>query len=48
MCSPVGMNKEIITDGVSGFLVFTEDEWINKGSSLFHVGKPNVSFPAMR
>jgi len=34
VCSPVGMNREIITDGVNGFLADGEDQWIEKLSSL--------------
>lgn len=34
VCSPVGMNKEIIKDGENGFLVNSEDEWFEKLSFL--------------
>lgn len=34
VCSDVGMNKEIIIDGLSGYLANTEDEWVEKLSFL--------------
>ena len=34
VCSPVGVNSDIIQDGENGFLASTEDEWIDKLSRL--------------
>ena len=34
VCSPVGMNAELIQDGENGFLASTEEEWVEKLSLL--------------
>jgi len=34
VCSPVGVNREIVQDGYNGYLAGNEDEWIEKFSIL--------------
>ncbi len=36
VCSPVGVNSDIIRDGENGMLAATEDEWIAKLTALLH------------
>jgi glycosyltransferase involved in cell wall biosynthesis len=34
VCSPVGVNTDIVDDGVNGFLASTEDEWVDRLARL--------------
>jgi glycosyltransferase involved in cell wall biosynthesis len=36
VCSPVGVNTDIIQDGENGFIAGTEDEWVDKLTRLLH------------
>lgn len=40
VCSPVGVNKEVIKDGVNGYLVTTRKEWVEKLGKL--IEDPNL------
>jgi glycosyltransferase involved in cell wall biosynthesis len=42
VCSPVGVNKEIIVDGVNGFFANSEDEWVEKISRL--IEEPDLRY----
>lgn len=39
VCSPVGVNKEIVEDGVSGYLAKGHDEWMYRLSNLIEDGE---------
>ena len=39
VCSPVGVNTEIIQDDQNGFIASTEDEWVDKLSRLLRSGE---------
>ncbi len=34
VCTPVGVNRDVVQDGVNGFWAMTDDEWIAKLSAL--------------
>lgn len=36
VCSPTGVNSEIVQDGVNGFLARTNDEWVDRLTTLLH------------
>ena len=44
VCSPVGVNAEIIQDGVNGYLASTEAEWIDRLSRLIEDEQLRRSF----
>lgn len=46
ICSAVGMNKEVITDGVNGFLADTQDEWFEKLTRLIQDSQLRRNFGA--
>jgi glycosyltransferase involved in cell wall biosynthesis len=39
VCSPVGVNTDIIQDDENGFIAGTEDEWVEKLSRLLRVAE---------
>jgi glycosyltransferase involved in cell wall biosynthesis len=36
VCSPIGMNIEVVTDGINGFWATTEDEWYESLKKLIY------------
>ena len=50
VCSPVGVNSEIIQDSFNGFLAGTEDEWVAKLTQLLNDSKlrARLGAPAAR
>jgi glycosyltransferase involved in cell wall biosynthesis len=34
VCTPVGVNRDVVQDGVNGFWAMTDDEWVEKLSTL--------------
>ena len=36
ICSPVGVNTDIIQDGENGYIADSEDEWVEKLGALIH------------
>jgi len=40
VCTPVGVNKDVVTDGVSGFYARSPEEWLEKLSTL--ITSPNL------
>jgi glycosyltransferase involved in cell wall biosynthesis len=34
VCTPVGVNRDVVKDGVNGFWAMTDDEWVDKLSTL--------------
>ena len=38
VCTPVGINRDVVEDGVNGFWAGTKDEWIEKLSTLIEDG----------
>ncbi len=44
ICSPIGVNKEIVQDGINGFWADTPDEWIKKLSLLIKNKELRISF----